>query len=390
MAFLENFTFFLSTMILSGPGSLGRLPKELRRMGMNKLCLVTDTGIVEAGLVDQVKQAIAPSELPVAVFDGVVGNPLIETVEAAWDFYQREQCDGLVAVGGGSSIDVAKSVGILAANGPPIDRYEGINQVTKPLPLLIAIPTTYGTGSEVSTTAVVTDPKRRFKWVIMSQLCRPRLAVIEPRLMLRLPAHVGAATGADALTHGIESYTNLMAQPITDALSLHSIRLISGNLRQAVSNEYNLEATFNMCAASMIAGMAFSNANLGVCHSMAHPLGAYFDLHHGLANAVVLPIVMEFCLGACPQRFADIAEAMGEDVRGLPVVAAAERSVVAVRKLLRDVGIPPNLRQLGCSEDQLDRLVDDALAMRLHKVNPRQTSREDFVRLFQRAFKAQE
>ncbi|MBI3091009.1 MAG: iron-containing alcohol dehydrogenase [Candidatus Tectomicrobia bacterium] len=390
MAFQEIFTYYLPTMVLSGAGALERLPKELGRLLVHRPCLVTDAGIVKAGLAEQLLRVLELAKIPVVLFDGVVGNPLIATVEAVWEAYRKDGCDGILALGGGSSMDVGKSLAILATNGGQISQYFGVNKFREPMAPMVAIPTTYGTGSEVSNSAVVTDPETHFKHGIVSRFCHPRLAVIEPRLMLRLPAPIAAATGADALTHAIEAYTNLQAQPLTDALALHAVRLISGNLRQAVSNDYNLEATLNMAIASTMAGIAFSNANLGICHSMAHPLGGHLGLHHGLANAIALPHVMEFCLIACPQRFADIAAAMGEEVRGLTPSVAAASAVTAVRKLLRDVGIPANLRLAGCSDEKLQDLVDDAVAMGLHKVNPRRTSREDFVRLFRRAFDAEE
>jgi len=378
--------FHAPTRLIFGPGALAEVIPELKRLGVGKPLLVTDQGIRAAGLLGRVTSLLEEHGVPSATFDGVKENPSVETVADGLKIYANEGCDGLIPIGGGSPIDTGKAIGILASNNGEIAQYEGVGKVPRAIPPTIAVPTTYGTGSETTSVAVITDPRRHFKFVIVSPNIFCSSAILDPTLLLSLPRKIGAATGMDALTHAIEAYVALGSQPFASALALHAIGLVAGNLRQAVANDQNLAATQNMVIASALAGMAFSNARLGTVHAMAHPLSAHCGIHHGTACAILLPHVMEFNLGACPEKYAEIARAMGGTTAGLAVMDAARLAVEAVRALASDVDIPANLRAAGATPDRLQELIGDSMLSGAIRNNPRTTGKEDVEHLFSKAF----
>lgn len=378
------YTWEMPARLVFGAEASKRVGEELRSLGVSKPLVVTDKGIVQAGLLEGIFEGLSKAEMHYALFDEVEPNPSVQCVEKSLALYRASGCDSLVAVGGGSSMDTAKATGILANNPGPITAYEGMNKFKNPLPPLLAIPTTCGTGAEVTYFAVVTDTARQFKMGIGSVLNVPKVALIDPTLLVKLPGPIVAATGMDALTHAVESYTNLNVQPISDALDLQAIKMISQNLRPAVANG-NLNAMANMVLASTIAGMGFTNTRLTLVHAMSHTLGGRAGVPHGVANAILLPHVMDWNLIGNAERFAEIARAMGEDTTGLTLMEAAELAPAAVRKLMKDIGVPMRMSEVGITADMIPALADDSMLSGNVPLNPRRAKREDIVGIFQRA-----
>jgi len=382
------FEFRLPRAIFTGPGSLGRLGEQAKALGVRKALVVTDAKLHRLPYVDQARQSLADSGVESEVFEGVTIEPIEPDIVAGVAALRAGECDGVIAVGGGSSIDVAKAVAVVASSGGRMPDYEGANRISGRQAPLIAVPTTAGTGSEVTRNTIITDVERDVKMLIQSPWLIPDVAIVDPLLTLSLPPDVTMATGIDALTHAIEAYVSRRAQPITDALALEAIRLIAGNLRQAWANPDDLDARSAMARAALVAGMAFGNSSVALVHGMARPLGAHFHLSHGLSNACILAVVMEYSLVGNPPRFADIAEAMGELVDDLSLMDAARRSVDAVRRLCDDVGVP-TLSGAGVNVARLRELAPkmaaDAIASGSPGNNPRRASVEDIVALYEKA-----
>ncbi len=379
-------TYFVSTRVIVGAGVSERVGHELAGRGIRRVLLVTDEGVLSAGLTRGVEEALRAEGMGYTLFSRVEPNPSVATVEAALQLYQREGCSAIVAVGGGSPMDSAKALGILATNGGHITSYEGVGKVRKPLPFLAALPTTCGTGSEATSFAVITDPARRFKFAVGSPHLFPDLALVDPVLMLGLPPDLAGTTSMDALTHAIESFTSRFSMPITEGLALEAVSLIARNLRRVVRGGAGLEGVEALAVASTMAGMAFTNTRLGNVHAMAHTLGGHFGLPHGMANAILLPYVMDFNLPACPEKYGRVARAMGEEVESLNAEAAGRRAIEAVRHLASEVGIPATLSEVSCREEEIATLADDSMKSGNVAANPRETSRQDIMNIFRAAF----
>ena len=385
---IADFEFFTATPVVFGAGRLQSLEHELYRLGEGRLLVVSDQGVVGAGILGELGAVLDRAGRVYTVLADVEPNPSVETVQRGEALLREAGCSALVAIGGGSSIDAAKAIGILARNEPPLQRYEGANKFPNtPLPV-IAIPTTAGTGSEVTMSAVITDRARRYKMSVRGGAVAPKLALLDPQLLRSLPAGVAAATGMDALTHAVEAHVSLWAAPPAQALALHAIALIAAHLRPFVANRGHPTAAGNMLVASMLAGAAFAHARVGVVHAMAHPLGGRYDVPHGVANAIVLPYAMEYNLIACPERFAQVARAMGEQVDGLTTLEAARCAVDAVRRLAADIGIPLTLRSTAAREEGIADMAGDALEGGLALTNPRTVTFDDVVAIYRRAFGA--
>ena len=383
MPFQSTFDFRTPTRLIHGAGSIAQLPRLLRRL--DPALIVTDKGLVAAGVVDQVTGVLDDAGLRYAIYDGVLGNPPARCVHAGHRIFAREKCGSVLAVGGGSAMDAAKMIGIVASNGGRIEKYLGANKFTVDPPTLICVPTTYGTGSEVTPFAVLTDVKTKTKDPIISWKIAPAAGILDPDLVVALPAAVGAPTGMDALTHALESYVSLASTPLTDAIALEAIRSIGGNIRLACANNHELEASERMLLASAMAGMAFSQTRLGNVHAMSHPVGAHHNVHHGTANAILLPYVMDFNLTARLDKFADIGQALGVDNDGADDREAAEAAVHAVRQLNRDLAIPETLGEVGVKARSIPAMAKSAMTSGNVAVNPRHTTLEDVVELFQQA-----
>lgn len=381
------YTWQMPAKLVFGPGCCREAGKELKGLGGRKVLIITDRGVEGAGVLGGILEGLASSGLHHAIYNGVEPNPSTRCVEEAATLYLQEGCDCLMAVGGGSSIDTAKVCGAVVANDVvDVRLLEGVGKFVKPLPPFVAVPTTCGTGAEATFFAVITDTERHYKMAIGSPLLVPRVAVIDASLLTGLPGLIVASTGLDALCHAVESYTNLNAQPISDCLDLASISMISSWLRPAVANG-NLEALAHMVLASTVAGMGFTNTRLTIVHAMSHPISGYFGVPHGVANAILLPYVMEFNLIGSPQRFGDIARAMGEDTSGLTTMEAARLSVKAVRDLSRDVGIPDSLKAFGVSEERLPNVLEDTFKSGNVALNPVRVTRDQVAEIFRRAMK---
>jgi alcohol dehydrogenase len=377
--------FQIPTQILFGVGALERVAEQATIGDRPKVLVVTDQGVKKAGLLDRLTAVLEMGGVPFALFDETEPNPSVETVEKATDLFHREACNRVVGLGGGSSMDVAKASALMATNPGSIRDYEGVGKIRREPAPIIAIPTTAGTGAEVTPFIVITDVVRRYKMTIGSPQAIPSVAIVDPSLMVTMPADIAASTGLDALTHGIESYTSLLSQPFTEALALHGIHLIGQNLRKGVANRGNLEAVANLAIASTMVGTAFTFTRLGNCHAMAHPLGGFYDIPHGVANAILLPHIMAYNALACPEKMGLVAQALGADVYGLSPLDAAAAAVEAVRQLKADVGVVAGLRELGVQEDEIPSMAADAMKSGNIAVNPRQTNLEDIVALYQAA-----
>ncbi|HEY6008325.1 MAG TPA: iron-containing alcohol dehydrogenase [Geobacteraceae bacterium] len=380
-----NISKFVAPEIIFGRGSLSQIGESVVRIGVSKVFLVSDEGVIRAGWVDEAVHYLRAAGLETEIFSALSTNPKdFEVTEGALR-YGKSGCDGIVAVGGGSPTDVAKAIAILATNGGRLQDYEGINRITRPLPPMVIVPSTGGAGSEVSQFTIIVDAERKLKMSIISKSLVPDIAIVDPELLKTKDVKLAAATGLDAFTHGIESYVSLAATPLTDIHALKAIQLISRNLRQAVTDRGDMEANTNMAMASLTAGLAFSNAILGATHAMTHQVDGLIDQHHGETNASILPHVMEFNLEACPERFRDIAVAMGEDVAGLGLHAAAARSIEAVRRLIADIGLAKGLAQIGLREEDIPLLSANAMKDACLVTNPRNASMEDIEAIFRKA-----
>ncbi|MDD2733569.1 MAG: iron-containing alcohol dehydrogenase [Desulfuromonadaceae bacterium] len=377
-----NISKFVAPEIIFGLGSLSQLGESVVRIGASKVFLVSDAGVIKAGWVDQAVHYLHAAGVETEIFSALTSNPKDFEVMEGVRRYQASGCDGIVAVGGGSPTDVAKAIAILASNGGILQDYEGINKISSPLPPMVIAPSTSGAGSEVSQFAIIVDTVRKLKMSIISKSLVPDIAIVDPELVQTMDAKLAAATGIDAFTHGVESYVSLAATPLTDIHALKAIQLSSRYLRRAVAVRQDMEANTNMAMASLTAGLAFSNAILGATHAMTHQVDGLIDQHHGETNASILPFVMEFNLSACPERFRDIAEAMGENVAGLSPMEAAEQAVIAVRKLISDIGLAKGLRDIGLSEEFIPLLSENAMKDACLVTNPRQATREDIADIF--------
>jgi alcohol dehydrogenase len=376
----------IPTDIHFGCGMLRTLPERIQSAGGTNAFLVTDSGVRAAGILDRVSATLKNAAVEFTVCDRVKpdsGSRLIDETVAE---LKSSRCDVVVGIGGGSSLDTAKAVAALATNAGSALDYVGLNKVrNRPLPT-IAIPTTAGTGSEVTLWSVFTDDTRAVKVAIGSVLIYPSVALCDPELTLELPAPISAATGMDALAHAIECYTNNACQPISGALALQAIELIGRHLRGAVLNGRDRQSRYAMMLAATMAGIAMNPTRLGLAHALAMPLGSW-DLHvpHGVVLAVTLPHVMEFNYLAEPDRFVDVARALGESVDHLPRLSAACRAVGAVRDLARDIGIPRGLSEFGVREEHVASVVEEAMKSGNVPVNPRRASAEDLTRILRQA-----
>lgn len=381
---MQNIGVFKTpTEITYGPNSLKEVKNIIDKQGFKNALIVTDPGISKTGLTDKLIKHV--KHINYDIYYECKPNPTVKNCNDALEKLKAINADVVIAIGGGSSIDVAKAVALLATNGGKIESYEGIDTSENGLLPLIAIPTTAGTASEVTSFTVITDEEREYKFTIGGVKISPKWAVVDPVLTLTLPPSVTAATGLDALVHAIESYTSKMANPITKALAREAIRKISRNLRQAVYNGDTLKYRDEMLMGSLLAGLAFNNTRLGNCHALSHPISAIYGVPHGVANAVLIPHVMEFNMKAVPELFADIALDMGENLEGLTMMEKAQKAVDSVRRLAKDVGIPETFESFGIDEQNIKKMTEDALLSGNIKVNPRITTYDDVVELYKKA-----
>lgn len=379
-------TFFIPPVNIMGIDCLDEAMTAIAGYGLRKALIVTDQGLAKAGVAERIAGLLAERDIQSVLFDGAKPNPSIGNVEAGLELLRREGCDCVVSLGGGSPHDCAKGIALCATNGGHIRDYEGVDRSAKPQLPLIAINTTAGTASEMTRFCIITDEARHVKMAIVDRNVTPILSVNDPALMVAMPKGLTAATGMDALTHAIEAYVSTAANPITDACALKAITLISDNLRQAVLDGSDLQARENMAYAQFLAGMAFNNASLGYVHAMAHQLGGYYDLPHGVCNAVLLPHVQRFNAEVSAARLRDVAKAMGVKVCGLDAEQGAGAAISAIEHLAAAVGIPAGLGELGAKLDDVPILAENALKDACGLTNPRPASQAQIEAIFKAAF----
>lgn len=376
------FTYEMPTRIIYGIGSVTMIGDEVAGFGVKKILITTDKGVKNAGVLDPVIKSLEKAGIEYIIYDKVRADSGVDIVSEATELAKKNGCELIMGIGGGSSMDTAKAVAVMVNNPGSILDYAGLDKMkNKPLPI-VAIPTTAGTGSEVTVWAVISDKENNIKTGIGSMMMMPDVAICDPGLTISLPPNVTAATGMDALTHAIESYVNTATQPISEAMAEKSIKLIADNLRLAVANGENIKARDGMLMGSLIAALAFNETRLGIAHAWSSPLGAYYPVSHGVANAILLPNVMEFNLIGAPEKFARIAELMGENITGLTAMEAARKSVEAVRNLMIDINIPLHFKEvIDIDEEMIPRIAEDAIKSGNNLVNPRRPSIEDLIEI---------
>ena len=378
--------FFMPSVNLIGEGAVEQACDHAKQAGFTQGLIVTDKPLVELGYAAQLQQLLADRGIKSCVYDGVQPNPTTSNVEAGLAQLKDNGCDFLISLGGGSPHDCAKAIALVASNGGDIRDYEGVDQSAKPQLPLISINTTAGTASEITRFCIITDENTQIKMAIVDKHVTPVLSVNDPALMKNMPAGLTAATGMDALTHAVEAYVSTAANPITDACALKAVTIIADNLATAVKDGKNMVARDQMAYAQLLAGMAFNNASLGYVHAMAHQLGGFYDLPHGVCNAVLLPHVQRFNSQAAAGRLKDIAAAMHIDVQGMSDDEGAKACIAAIEALAREVGIPAGLKDLKVKEEDFAELATNAMKDACGLTNPIQPTHEQVVEIFAAAF----
>lgn len=378
--------FVLNEVSYFGPGAREVLPKEVKRLGLHKAFVATDKDLIKFGMADKVLNVLKEAGIPYEIFSDIKPNPTVANVKAGVKAFAESGADFILAIGGGSSIDTSKAIGIITNNPEFSDvvSLEGVADTKKKSVPIIALPTTAGTAAEVTINYVITDEKNEKKMVCVDPNDIPAIAIIDAELMYTLPKSLTAATGLDALTHAIEGLITKGAWEMSDMFEIKAIEMINRYLETAVNEPQNPEARNGMAVAQYIAGMAFSNVGLGVVHGMAHPLGAIFDIPHGVANALLLPTIMEFNAPAALDKYVTIAKAMNVYKDGMSKEEAAQAAVDAVKSLAVRVGIPQHLSELGIKESDLPKLADSAIADVCTPGNPREVTRDIILDLYRK------
>ena len=366
-----------------GKGAIQHIPEEVTKRQLKKALIVTDKGLVKAGLLAKITDLLDANQLAYEVYDEIVPNPTVAVVKKGIEVYKASQADYLLALGGGSSMDTAKAIGIIINNPEfgDVVSLEGVAPTKNPSVPILAIPTTSGTAAEVTINYVITDEEKKRKFVCVDVHDIPAVAFVDSEMMLGMPKSLAAATGMDALTHAIEGYITKGAWEMTDMLHLKAIEIIAHSLRQSVAGD--LQGREEMALGQYIAGMGFSNVGLGLVHGMAHPLGAWYDTPHGVANAILLPTVMDYNKEYTGEKYRDIAKAMGvAGVDEMTLDEARTAAVEAVRQLGKDVGIPSTLTEVGFKEEDIELVAKDALNDVCTGGNPRDTNVEEIIELY--------
>ena len=386
--------YFLPPSIQFGVEAITNLATHVRAFGGKKPLIVTDEGVTNAGILSKTVEPLENTPIDYAVFDAVQPNPTDLSVLEGLEVHRAEGCDLVIAVGGGSVMDAAKAIRILTTHEPPLENYYidggGIDQITSNLPALICVPTTAGTGSEVSQGAIITDTSGRTtegwrKRAISTPYNMASLALLDPKLTVGMPPALTAATGMDAVTHGIEAYVATRYHPIAEGVALQALKILGKNIRQACHHGDNIEARGEMLIASAMAAFSFQKG-LGAVHSLAHQLSTEANIPHGVANAILLPEVMVFNLSHAVDGYADIAAALGVDTSGLSKEEAANGAIVEVRSLNKELGIPGGLGDAGLRRERIPKIAKDAMLDHCYKFNPRPCTEADMRGLFEAAF----
>lgn len=376
---------FMAPEIIFGRGAVAQVGESADRLGARKVFVVSDEGVAAAGCLDKVLAALGDAGLSTEVWTKVTPNPRDWEVAQGAERYVETGCDAIVGAGGGSAIDTAKAVATVVTNGGTIADYEGIDRITRPLPPMVAVPTTAGSGSEASQFSIIVDTKRRVKMALISKSLIPDIAICDPLLLATLPLRLTADTGVDVLTHAIEAYVSLAATPLTDVHALAAIGLVARHLPASVASQTNAAAKTAMAMASLHAGLAFSNAILGAVHAMTHPLGGYLDMPHGAANAILLPYVMRYNMISSIDRYGDIARALGGRTDNMTRREAAGLAIQLVTELAIDVGIPRTLADLGLTDEAIPHLAASACQDACLITNPRDLGQAEIEALYRAA-----
>ncbi|NOI67506.1 L-threonine dehydrogenase [Vibrio sp. 99-8-1] len=377
--------YFMPSVNYIGSDSLAAVITNIKSYDFKKALVVTDRVLNEIGLVKKVTDLLNENSIETIIFDAVQPNPTTRNVEEGLKALNSNECDFILSLGGGSPHDCAKGIALVKTNGGKIADYEGLDQSERPQFPLISVNTTAGTASEMTRFCIITDESRHIKMPIVDKHTTPLISVNDPELMTALPASLTAGTGMDALTHAIEAYVSIAATPITDAVALKAIELITQYLPVAVDEGENIEAREQMAYAQFMAGMAFNNASVGYVHAMAHQLGGYYDLPHGVCNAVLLPYVQEYNIQAAAKKLKDVAQAMGVNVDGMSDAEGARASVNAMKNLAEKVGIPSGLTELNVRKEDIRMLSENALKDACGLTNPKQATLKEIAEIFIKA-----
>lgn len=382
---MNEFTFSVPQNIIVGRGSLAKLPEVAEKSGGKKAFIISGPHLNKMGIVQSCVDALKAKGIESSVFTETEGNPSVETVDKASAAYKESGADFIVALGGGSPMDVAKAVGVVARYGGSITEYEGADKVPGDIIPLIAVPTTAGTGSEVTAFSVITDHSRNYKLTVFSYKLIPSYAILDAELLTTAPASVAAACGIDAMVHALEAYISTAASPFSDAMAEKALELIGANIRCYAANRGDIEAAENMLVGSLFAGIAFSWARLGDVHAISHPVSAYFNVPHGVANAILLPTIVEYNMLADKGKYLNIYNYIAE-LPAAPEEFTADMLVDELLNLNEALGIPAGLEEAGVTKDKFDAMADDAMKSGNIAVNPRSTTKKDVLALYEKAF----
>lgn len=380
-----SYKFFMPAISLMGADCLKDAGDQVGELGFKKALIVTDKVLGQIGIVKKVTDVLDNKNIEYAIYDETKPNPTVKNVNDGLALLKEKECDFVISLGGGSAHDCAKGIALLATNGGEIKDYEGVDKSKKPQLPMVGINTTAGTGSEMTLFAIITDEERHIKMALVDKHLTPIIAVNDPILMLAMPKSLTAATGMDALTHAIEAYVSTSATPITDACAEKAIELISNYLVNAVENGQDVEARDMMAYAEYLAGMAFNNASLGYVHAMAHQLGGFYNLPHGVCNAILLPHVQEYNKATSASRLAKIAKIMGGNIEGLTDEQGADLCIDMIKSLSQTIGIPEGLGVLGVKESDFETLATNALNDACSLTNPRKGNLEEVIAIFRKA-----
>lgn len=380
-----SYKFCMPSISLMGKGCLNDAGDQILKLGLRKALIVTDEILLKIGIVEKLTSILEKKDVEYIIYDKVKPNPTVKNVNNGLALLKEKNCDFIISLGGGSAHDCAKGIAILATNGGEIKDYEGVNKSKKPQLPMLGINTTAGTGSEMTSFAIITDEERHIKMALVDEHLTPIIAVNDPMLMINMPKSLTASTGMDALTHAIEAYVSTAATPITDACAEKAIEIIGKYLVKAVEDGENVEAREMMAYAEYLAGMAFNNANLGYVHAMAHQLGGYYNLPHGVCNAILLPHVEAYNSTECYGRLARAFEIMGGSLDNISEKEGAELCIRKIRSLSKAVGIPKGLEELGVKASDFEILATNALKDACAVTNPRKGTLDDIIELFRKA-----
>lgn len=383
---MDSFSFTIPQNIKFGAGTLDLLPDLAKELGKSKGYIISGPHLNKIGMVAKCRKALKNAGMESECFTETEGNPSTDTVVKATEGFKKSKADFIVAFGGGSPLDVAKAVAVLATYGGNIVDYEGAGKVMGPVVPMIAIPPTAGTGSEVTAFSVITDHSRNYKLTVVSNYLLPAYVILDPDLIATVPANTAAACGIDAMVHALEAYISKAASPFSDIFAREALRLIGGSIRDYVADRSNPAACESMMVGSLFAGIAFSHARLGNVHAMSHPVSAYFDVPHGVANAILLPTVVDFNKDAAdPEKYryiyGCISKDMGADINFTPDMLATE-----IRMLNYELGILPTLSDIGVTSDKFEQMADDAMKSGNIQCNPQFTMKNDILKLYEQAF----